>query len=209
MWLYLQLEDVAAWVARVEKLLLGDTVDESSESSESSDSSADEAVPLRRPLGGFEVMAEVKIDGLSVSLRYEDGVLVRGATRGNGLVGEDVTANVRVIASIPPVLEGRDKGLPKVVEVRGEVYMGRPDFVSLNEERVAAGAEPLSNPRNAAAGSLRQLDPQETRRRRLGFYAYELIHDGYVLGHGIRGLCHCFLGGVSRADRCVSAHVSL
>jgi DNA ligase (NAD+) len=172
----LQLEDVAAWVARVEKLLVGDTVDESPESSDSSESSADEAVC--RPLSGFEVMAEVKIDGLSVSLRYEDGVLMRGATRGNGLVGEDVTANVRVISSIPPVLEGKVKGLPKVVEVRGEVYMGRPDFVSLNEERVAAGTEPLSNPRNAAAGSLRQLDPQETRRRRLGFYAYELIHDG-------------------------------
>ncbi|MFO1070415.1 MAG: NAD-dependent DNA ligase LigA [Geminicoccaceae bacterium] len=116
-----------------------------------------------------ELVAEPKIDGLSCALRYEDGVLVRGATRGDGTVGEDVTANVRTIRDIPQRL--RD-GAPPLLEVRGEVYMERHDFAALNEAREAAGEPLFMNPRNAAAGALRQLDSSITARRRLRFFAY-------------------------------------
>jgi DNA ligase (NAD+) len=117
-----------------------------------------------------ELTAEPKIDGLSLSLRYERGVLVRGATRGDGAEGEDVTANVRRVSDIPARMRGR--GAPEICEIRGEVYMMRAAFLALNEEQSAAGRTVFANPRNSAAGSLRQLDPQVTASRPLRFLAY-------------------------------------
>jgi DNA ligase (NAD+) len=116
----------------------------------------------------LDVVAEAKIDGLSCSLRYENGELVQAATRGDGYEGEDVTANVRVVEAIPKRL----KGAPKVFEARGEVYMRHTDFAALNARQAAAGRPVYANPRNFAAGSLRQLDPRMTAERPLAFFAY-------------------------------------
>ena len=133
---------------------------------------------LERGLDGAEarLVCELKIDGLAMSLRYEAGVLVHAATRGDGRVGEDVTANVRTIADVPERLPA---GAPEVVEVRGEIYMPVSVFDALNREATEAGERLLVNPRNAAAGSLRQKDPAVTARRRLSMWAYQL---GEVVG---------------------------
>ena len=129
---------------------------------------------LRRFLGlakdeTVEVVAEPKIDGLSVSLSYEDGRLVRGATRGDGSTGENVTTNLTTIASLLKEVDGK---MPSVLDVRGEVYMSKADFAALNQRQEAAGGKTFANPRNAAAGSLRQLDPLITAARPLSFFAY-------------------------------------
>jgi DNA ligase (NAD+) len=139
-------QDVLDFAARIRRFLkLGD----------------DEAI-------GFS--AEPKIDGLSMSLRYEGGELVTAATRGDGAVGEDVTANIRTLEDVPQKLKGRN--VPDVCEVRGEVYMTKKGFLALNERQKAAGDNIFVNPRNSAAGSLRQKDPSITASRPLGFFAY-------------------------------------
>ncbi len=152
-------EEVYEWLGRAQRLL------------------GDEA-PL-------ELVAEPKIDGLAVALTYEQGVLVRGATRGDGRVGEDITPNVRTIRNVPlriPVAPGSDLAAPARIEVRGEIYMPRDLFDQLNEARVAEGQEPFANPRNASAGSVRQLDSRITAQRPLRLFAYAI---GYVEGHEI------------------------
>lgn len=116
---------------------------------------------------------EVKIDGAALALTYRDGLLERAVTRGNGTVGEEVTGNMRTLPDIPLRLAGT--GWPSLLEVRGEVYIPRRAFRGVNAAREARGEEPLSNPRNAAAGALRALDPAEARRRRLHFFAYQLL----------------------------------
>src|SRR5215469_9422501 len=139
-------EEVHDFVARVQRFLKLDT-----------------STPL-------DFTAELKIDGLSVSLRYERGRLAVAATRGDGSEGEDVTANVRTIADIPDELKGRN--VPEVFEVRGEVYMSNGDFLAMNERQAQSGGKTFANPRNAAAGSLRQLDPAITAARPLRFYSW-------------------------------------
>jgi DNA ligase (NAD+) len=122
---------------------------------------------------------EVKIDGAAVSLTYESGVLVTGATRGNGVEGEDVTANLRTVLDLPLRLQG--KGWPKKMEVRGEVYLPKTQFTRVNREREKAGEPPFANPRNAAAGALRQLDPKVTRARGLRVFCFHVEAPGQKL----------------------------
>lgn len=133
----------------------------------------------------FTYVCEPKVDGLAISLRYEDGVFVRGATRGNGEIGEDVTHNLRTIPSIPLRIDGA----PPVLEVRGEVYMSLPDFQALNERRAEQGLSTFMNPRNSAAGTIRQLDPKLAAERPLSLWAYALgVVDGLRFSRHSEGL---------------------
>jgi DNA ligase (NAD+) len=141
-------EELAAWVLRSERYLARQGVE----------------------MGDVRFVTEPKIDGLAISLVYENGVLVRGATRGNGEIGEDVTQNLRTIGSIPL----RVDGAPPLLEVRGEAYMPLAAFAKLNEDRAAAGEPTYANPRNTAAGSIRQLDPQLTASRPLSIWCYSV-----------------------------------
>jgi len=137
----------------------------------------DERVRKGAGLGGAAVayVAELKIDGLSIALTYEDGRLVRGATRGDGVRGEDVTANVRTIRAIPLSLKN---GPPGRIEVRGEVFLPRTSFARINKEREEAGEPLFANPRNAAAGTMRNLDPALVAKRGLGAFTYQLVMNG-------------------------------
>lgn len=136
------------------------------------------------PTGEVKYAAEPKLDGLAISLIYQDGRLIRGVTRGDGTTGENVTANVRTVASIPLRLRGT--GYPTLLEVRGEIYMPRKGFEALNKRQAAQGGKTFANPRNAAAGSLRQLDPRVTAERPLALFAYAW---GEVRGASLPG-CH-------------------
>ena len=128
----------------------------------------------------FDMVCELKYDGLAVALTYEDGVFIRGATRGNGTVGEDVTGNLRTVKSIPlRLLDTADIDIPPRLEVRGEVYFPKSLFAKFNKERAARGEQTYANPRNTAAGSLRQLDPRNTAERPLDIFIYSL---GYADG---------------------------
>ena len=120
----------------------------------------------------FALVCEPKIDGLAISLIYEDGEFVRGVTRGDGLTGDDITANLRTIRSIP--LRLQDVGAPPRIEIRGEIYLGKAEFSRLNEQRATEGEQLYMNPRNTAAGSLRQLDPSITAARGLDIFAYQI-----------------------------------
>ena len=129
-------------------------------------------------------MTEPKIDGLAISLVYRDGVLERGATRGDGIVGEDVTANLRTVRTVPLRLElAEGETAPPLVEVRGEIYLPIAAFARLNEERAAQGLATFMNPRNSAAGSLRQRDSSQTAGRPLALWCYAIgARDGLELG---------------------------
>ena len=129
--------------------------------------------PAPDPAPDLRYVAELKIDGLAISLRYERGRFVQGATRGDGTTGEDVTANLRTISVLPERLRE-----PATAEVRGEVYMPKAEFARINAEREEAGLPTYANPRNSGAGSLRQQDPRVTARRRLSSWTYQLIEDG-------------------------------
>jgi len=142
--------ELRAWVARMRNHLAREGIEEPS----------------------FTYVCEPKIDGLAISLIYENGVLVRGSTRGDGRIGEDVTHNLRTIPSIPLRVHGDD--VPPFLEVRGEIYMSLPDFEALNERRAEAGESTFMNPRNAAAGTIRQLDPALAARRRLWIWCYQV-----------------------------------
>ena len=128
----------------------------------------------------IELFCEPKIDGLSFSARFENGKLINAATRGDGVEGEDITANIKTINNFPQQLNGTN--LPKILEVRGEVYMGKKDFTNLNLKQEESGAKIFANPRNAAAGSLRQLDPKITAARNLSYFAYGLgeVSDDFI-----------------------------
>ncbi|MFB9931364.1 NAD-dependent DNA ligase LigA [Amycolatopsis halotolerans] len=136
---------------------------------------------VEKEIGSTEYLAELKIDGLAINLLYENGKLTRGLTRGDGRTGEDVTLNIRTLDQVPDELTGTDEfPVPKLVEVRGEVYFRVEDFLELNAKMVEAGKPPYANPRNTAAGSLRQKDPKITRERRLRLICHGLgKRDGF------------------------------
>ena len=136
--------------------------------------------PAKRTRWDVEYIAELKIDGASIALTYVDGVLVRGATRGDGSRGENVTSNLRTVRAIPLRLP---QGAPHRVEVRGEVYLPRKAFERTNAERQEAGEPAFANPRNAAAGALRNLDPALVAQRGLSAFFYQLVGDGAVTTH--------------------------
>ena len=119
-----------------------------------------------------EVICELKVDGLAISLRYENGIFVQGSTRGDGNIGEDITNNLKTIKSIP--LKLLDKSPPEIVEIRGEVYFPKSSFEEFNKERKKLDLEEYSNTRNAASGALRQLDPNETSKRPLNYFMYSI-----------------------------------
>ena len=127
----------------------------------------------------LDYLVQPKFDGLAINLRYQDGLLIQAATRGDGIQGEEVTANIKTIHSIPLRLKTHGKPLPKIIDVRGEVFMTHQDFARLNQNQLREGLKIFSNPRNAAAGSLRQLNSQITAKRPLHFFAYGV---GYVEG---------------------------
>jgi DNA ligase (NAD+) len=154
-------EELRAWVARMRNHLAREGIEDAA----------------------FEYVCEPKIDGLAISLLYRDGVLERGATRGNGEVGEDVTHNLRTISQIPLRIHGDD--VPPLLEVRGEVYLSLPDFQALNERRAEAGQSTFMNPRNAAAGTIRQLDPKLAAERPLSMWCY-----GVGVAEGIKFTSH-------------------
>lgn len=130
---------------------------------------------IAREVRAAGYVAELKIDGTAVALRYENGVLVRGATRGNGTLGEEITQNIRTIRDVPLRLRG--EGVPEVLEIRGEVYMTLSGFREMNEKRAEAGEPLFANPRNSAAGALRQLDPALTAQRPLRFFGFQIQQD--------------------------------
>jgi DNA ligase (NAD+) len=158
-------EELRAWAQRMRKHLAREGIDDPE----------------------FTFVCEPKVDGLAISLVYREGVLERGATRGNGEVGEDVTHNLRPIRSIPQRITGSD--VPPLLEVRGEVYLSLPDFQAVNERRAEAGEPTFMNPRNAAAGALRQLDPRQSAERPLSMWAYAVgVTDGLNFTHHRTGL---------------------
>ncbi len=125
-------------------------------------------------LGALAFSCEPKVDGVAMSLTYESGRFVQAATRGNGVVGEDVTANVATVASVPASLAKKTAPFPARLAVRGEIYMPTKDFAALNQRQLASGGKVFANPRNSAAGSLRQKDPKMTAARPLAFWAYQV-----------------------------------
>jgi len=170
-------EELTAWGDRLRRLLAGVRADDEA-AGRGADAPASEGTSVR-------LVCEPKIDGLACSLRYEHGRLVQAATRGDGKTGEDVTANVRTIASIPEVLNLSGEDLPDLLEVRGEIFMGTAEFEELNKRQAEAGERLFANPRNSAAGSLRQKDPSVTAGRALRFWGYQIgAVDGGAAGPG-------------------------
>ncbi|RYF27897.1 MAG: NAD-dependent DNA ligase LigA, partial [Comamonadaceae bacterium] len=159
---------------RVPMLSIRTETDTEASGAETFDARVRRELKLAPDAPAIEYVAEPKFDGLAMSLRYENGRLVQAATRGDGEVGEDVTHNIRTIRQIPLTLPTGKNGAPPVLEVRGEVYMRRADFDQLNERQREAGAKTFVNPRNAAAGAVRQLDSGITAQRPLSFFAYGL-----------------------------------
>ena len=142
------------------------------------------------PASPLDITAEPKIDGLSISLRYDNGRLIEASTRGDGAEGENVTANVMTIKEIPHLLAGKD--IPETIDVRGEIYLGHDDFRRLNEAQAAADDKIFANPRNAAAGSLRQLDATITATRPLRFFAYTWGEASSLPATTQHGVCAAF-----------------
>ena len=157
------------------------------------DVSVRKELDLPAQAAALEYAAELKFDGLAISLRYEEGVLVQAATRGDGATGEDVTQNIRTVLQIPLRLQGDE--MPAVLEVRGEVYMRRDDFDALNQRQLAAGDKTFVNPRNTAAGAVRQLDPAIAAARPLSFFAYGLgVVEGWAVPETHSGVLNALAG---------------